>query len=384
MLSVIRSAARLPDAQFAQRIESLLGLLSNAKTLQSLGVGALLDRYANMTARPAHLALSRAADAAFGNPLLLVNASRWQHVSAAAKKMVGEWIAGHVMAKFFELLSHDGATDKRRVRFWSKYLPVIENIWLVLGKAASAEENADFKQLRKLMGHQALRLEGTTRNNNAFIMKIGAHYLIEFGETGNAAYRYPAAKLPFELAGALHLNELKCGRDKQAHRDTNECMWEDRFREEFNLPKLGGITPSNSSAPAVAPSSGVQISRPAVAPQASRPVPSAKSSSTSAPNSAASKPDPGHTQVGGGRPALSLVKSAPIDNAAAAGAYRSQNFECELKLFCAEGGMRLDDQRARGGSLIVYAAKDSAEVSSALSQWGFRYDAKQAFWILPK
>ena len=321
ILSAVKSATELDDSGFTSRIGELLKLLESAPSLKRPGLVMILDRYARNESRLSQLALQTVALTELGNPLLKSMSHRWDGISPAAKEMVGEWLKAKVVEQFFQLLSHDGATDQRRVKFWSSYVPVIENIWLVLGSAARSNLNQDFKELRRLMGDQALRLEGGSYKNNAFVMKIGRQYIVEFGEKGNAVYVYSEGLLPFQLSGELHLsNDLKSGTRRLHHRD-GHVRWEDRFRSELKLP---AVSP---------PQSGSRVR----AAQANVPV--------------------------------TVETSNP------------QNFERAFKLFCTDHGLRYIDKRPYGGHLIIELESRDSRIAGTLEQWGFEFDSSRNRWI---
>lgn len=50
----------------------------------------------------------------------------------------------------------------------------------------------DFKSRAK---GRLLRLDGTTADNNAFVMRVYCYLLVEFGAKGNAMYRFGGARL---------------------------------------------------------------------------------------------------------------------------------------------------------------------------------------------
>ncbi len=323
VLAAIHAAAALPEAQFRSHIDFLLNSLRKAPNVRPVGVRRLLDHYATLKSTAEHIGLRTNALELMDNPLLVANAQRWKDASEGAKTMVGDWLKLKVIEQFFGLLSHDGVTDKRRVNFWSSYVPIIENIWIVFGTAAQNSQNRDFDNLSTLLGDHALWLEGATRTNNAFIMKIGSKYIIEFGETGNAAYIYNEHDLPFALSGALHLrNDLKQGDHSIPHVDRSHMTWEDKFRLELRLP-------------------------------------------TSIQGRSLHHQEP--------RPTFSSGTSARTA--------RTDDFGRALRAFCAERGLRLQDNSARGGALIVYADSLNSKVSGTLGQWGFRYDPSNVRWV---
>jgi hypothetical protein len=328
VLAAIDTAISPPEcAKMKTRLPALVGMLRTAPMVRSKGAARLLNAYANLPEHPQQIDLRNEAFELFGNPLLSANLPRWRDINDNAQGMVADWLKLSVIKQFFELLSHDGMTDPRRVNFWSTYVPIIENIWLLLGPSA---QGPDFRKLRELLGDHSLSLTGGSRTNNAFIMKIGQHYVIEFGESGHATYIYNQNSLPFALNGTLHLSaDLKQGRTKLEHRDGLQ-KWEEKFRSGLRLPpphqvQLGAIQVETRNRPD--PRTGVQTP----------------------------------TRVGG--------VSTP------------DNFNALFRNFCAERGLRYEDKRHRGGVLIVYADSSHHRISGTLGQWGFRYDAHRECWI---
>lgn len=199
VISIIQAAAATSDEAFMGYLDALIELLRVNEVLKTEGIAKLLNRYAQKQSTPEHVALRVGALNAFGNPLIIANKQRWFSTSIEAREMVGNWLKGFLIERFFELLSHDGRTDKRRPGFWLQYRSSIENIWFILGPLAMSNSNEDFKKLRETMGNQCLSLLNSTAGNNAFIMKIGTKYIVEFGEQGNSTRLYDEDDLPLKL-----------------------------------------------------------------------------------------------------------------------------------------------------------------------------------------
>lgn len=330
-MGAVRAACDSNDQRFKSHIDGLLVLLRATPAIQFQGIKRILDRYARMDSHGEHAALRIFATDLLGNPLLLSNVPRWEGVSSEARAMVSDWLKLKLIGQFFELLSHDGVTASRRVKFWAEYVSVIENVWFVLGSGARSNWNPDFKKLRSLMGDQALNLEGATSGNNAFVMKIGRLLVVEFGETGNAAYLFDGGNPPFSLRGGLHLrDDLKHARNlgNLKHFDGHE-KWEEKFRR--TIAEHTGITRENVSY-------GV-----------------------------------GNRTPSSGRRTRLAEQSG--------GVFAPREFDKLLRGFCAERGLRLVDQRAKGGKLIVYANADNPKISGTLGQWGFKFEHRNGVWI---
>lgn len=326
-MAAVRAACNSGDHQFRRYIDVVLALLKENPGIQLQGLKRVLDRYALMQPHPEHSAIRAFATDLLGNPLLISNAPRWDGVSPEARKMVSDWIKLKLIEQFFELLSHDGATDSRRLRFWAGYVSRIENVWFVLGSGARDNLNPDFKKLRTLMGDQALNLEGGTYGNNAFVMKIGRLLVVEFGETGNAVYLFDAQNPPVELHGALHLRDhLKNRRNlgRLMHVDGHE-KWEDKFRQAIK---------DHTEMIATGWETGEQRFH----------------------NEQRRR---GTTHKSGG-----VLEPLDFD---------------KFRAFCAERGLRFDE-RAKGGKLIVFANENNPRISRTLGQWGFTYDHFIGVW----
>lgn len=329
-MAAVRAACSSDDYQFRRYVDALLGLLKDNPAIQVSGVKCILERYARIDSHPDHAALRIFSIDLLGNPLLISNAPRWDGVSAEARKMVSDWIKLELIEQFFEMLSHDAATDSRRLQFWAEYVSHIENVWFVLGAGARSNWSPDFKKLRTLMGDQALNLEGATNGNNAFVMKIGRLLVVEFGETGNAAYLFDARNPPFQLGGALHLREdLKNSRNLGSlkHVDGHE-KWEQKFRRAI--------------------SNHIGVTQPG-------------------------------WESGEKRGLNEWAQKEAIYRSG--GVFAPSDFDKVFRTFCADRGLRFIDQRAKGGNLTVYANADNPKISGTLGQWGFRFERRNGVWV---
>lgn len=331
-IAAVRVACNSDDQHFIRYIDDLLSLLRENPAIQIWGVKYIIERYVRISPCREHTALRISAVNLLGNPLLVSNAPRWEGVSPDARRMVSDWIKLKLIEQFFELLSHDGATDSRRLRFWAEYVSLIENVWFVLGSGARGNVNPDFKKLRQLMGDQALNLEGATYGNNAFVMKIGKLIVVEFGETGNAAYLFDERNLPFTFEGTLHLrDDLKNRRNlgNLKHVDGHD-KWENRFRQ------------------AIRDHTGVR--------------------DAAWGNGETSQQPTRHGRV---EQEISRRVGRPL---------RDSEFERLFKAFCTDRGLRFLDERTKRGKLTVYANADNPKISGTLGQWGFKFNRNTRTW----
>jgi hypothetical protein len=140
------------------------------------------------------------------------------------------------------------------VAYWLRFVPFVEDMWFALGSSASSRRGGKFREFRERAKGRLLRLEGTTADNNAFIMRIGAYLAVEFGASGNAFYLFRWDSLSSSLLESLTSGQLSSGihvtdirgddnEDKISHRDSPVALksWEQKFDDK--LTKLIGKIP---------------------------------------------------------------------------------------------------------------------------------------------
>jgi len=246
---------------------TLPGLLSVAtgvagvvpsKALQTRCVAMLVSRYAKVPGRPEHMALRDAAVNIVGNPWL--RRASWDasvidergRPDDDAREMVYGWLKRRLITDFFELLSEDGTADSRRLDYWLRFEPFIDDMWFALGANARWRRGENFEDFRNRAKGRLLNLEATTADNNAFVMRMGDHVAIEFGETGNALYVFRWDGLPPAVAQKLlsgkertdvTIHQLKSSERAlliKRHRDSPKAIesWEQKFDVEI-CPILG-------------------------------------------------------------------------------------------------------------------------------------------------
>jgi hypothetical protein len=211
VLSQVEVTCRHIDQSFKDDLDRLLSLLqANSMLSQNLVVrctAKLVSRYAQCSARPENSALRDAAVNNIGNPWLKKTA--WDahvktpdgHPHEAAREMVNGWIKRELIKNFFELLSDDDSADPRRLKYWLRFEPAIEDMWFALGPHANNHPSPNFKDFRNRARGRTLKLEAPgSPQNNAFIMRLGAVTIVEFGSRGNATYIYQSENIPFDLS----------------------------------------------------------------------------------------------------------------------------------------------------------------------------------------
>lgn len=253
ILSQMRAAVALGEDPFKARLDPMLRLVQGqtevkvSDLLKRRAIALLISRYTRCVSKPEHPVLRDAAVSIIGNPWLKRTAwDAWVKKSNdqpddEARELVNGWLKRRLIADFFAVLSEDGYADQRRLNYWLRFEPTIEDLWLALGPDAMRNHTQPYRELRERAKGRLLRLENPgPSNNNAFIMKMGELLVVEFGMTGNACYVYPATPAPFGLGDtAISLHELKNKNYGYSliHKDGN-VSWERKFDGEI-CPKIG-------------------------------------------------------------------------------------------------------------------------------------------------
>ncbi|MBF0192555.1 MAG: hypothetical protein HQL99_15670 [Magnetococcales bacterium] len=256
LMAQIRAATRLKDSDFLNHLDALIHVVSGktpmyiSPELQKRCVALLVSRYVRGNNLNEHMTLRDAAVSVIGNPWLL--RKEWDayvvdeqgEPDHQAREMVNGWLKRRLITDFFDLLSADGIGDRRRLDYWIRFEPFISDMWFVLGSLAQKRRDREFMEFRQRASGRLLNLEGTTSDNNAFIMRIEDVLAVEFGADGNACYVYDQVSLLTLLSQALEshnknklikisINSLKTTNrlEKLAHRDghVSGSRWEERF-----------------------------------------------------------------------------------------------------------------------------------------------------------
>jgi hypothetical protein len=248
--------------------------------------------------------------------------------------MVNGWIKRRLIKDFFEILSDDGSADPRRLNYWLRYEPVVEDMWFALGPYASRHSSPDFKEFRSRAKGRLLTLEAPgLPKNNAFVMRIGHITIVEFGAQGNAAYLYNTEKLPFDLSkswvsgNSAGLKNIRVGQ-RFIHHGAN---WEKKF-DAILFPLIE-----------FRPTQGRVIRR--------------------------------QTEVTSARQAPSSQPPEPVLGSG----YTSREKEV-LEYVRTTCNVEIVDLRRKGGSLWVCLNENTSEISKLLLTVGFKYRQGKGWW----
>jgi hypothetical protein len=258
VLAQIEAGISLNDSGFKTWITRLITVAcgeSNFKISKSLSIrciALLVSRYAKCSEKPEHMPLRDAAITFIGNPWL--HRAAWDsHVVASdgkpdieARQMLNAWLKVRLIKDFFDLLSEDRSADGRRLNYWLRFEPLIEDMWFVLGADAAADKRKDYEEFRQRAKGRLLDLVGTTApENNAFLMRIGQYVVVEFGLVGNACYVYRFDSLSDDIKRRLRSEVYKARLDiaylkVSGHKPRllHQGAWEPRFDNEI-CPLIG-------------------------------------------------------------------------------------------------------------------------------------------------
>lgn len=238
----IKSACELEDLSFVEKIDRLLNLGEKNPIHRSSILTQILDRYATSRCRDQiHERLKQTALTLWGNPQSDAAAS-WAYVQADTKKMVIQWFVQADLEAFFKLFSD--YADINRFNYWMGFIKQISFSQLFLSPNALASNRREHQEFRKNNRGLYKELMGSTATNNAFLLKIGGLFVVDFSDTGNACYIYQ--QLPYKNISKKVFNfELK---NKQIAINgrglSHSGAWEERFNEK--LASLG-VFPDKSS-----------------------------------------------------------------------------------------------------------------------------------------
>ncbi len=243
LLSQIKAATHGNDAVFFNALDKLLPQIANFSFSANEALKIILERYQISSQRNTqHLALSEEVINAWGSPHLERNA-RWGLVKSEVKSMVQNWLVVKALDDFFRLLQEDRAADERRLNFWLRYQQSIDYFHFALGPGANDNPQQDYQSFRTRFRDHICKLSSPgKRENNAFILKLGDFWVVEFGAVGNACYMYEKNGIPFDIGtNWLDLNFLK-DRKKAIFRLSHMSGWEWDFEQKL---KEIGIHPDS-------------------------------------------------------------------------------------------------------------------------------------------
>jgi hypothetical protein len=355
LFSQIQAGTDLRNAEFQSLLPQLIRIATGetdfklSRKLSVRCVALLISRYAACESKPEHIALRDAALAFIGNPWL--HRPAWDsHVTkpdakpdVEAREMVNAWLKVRLIRDFFDLLSEDRSADGRRLNYWLRFEPMIEDMWFVLGSDAMNGRRKDYVDFRSRAKGRLLDLVGATPTpNNAFLMRIGEYVVVEFGLSGNACFAYKYSELAPDIKRRLGSEVYRPQIDIAALKVRGHkprLIHMGRWESEFDtvLCPLFGFRP---------PPKGGPGQRSGVAPR-------------------------GVVVVNQPKPVVSTVSAT-----------RSKALfsRTEFEIFASRHRLVVEDFLKKGGSLWVRKDDSDDKVSSGLRAFGFTYKPSKGWW----
>jgi EH_Signature domain len=341
----MQAGVELADMQFQSCLPRLMDAASGksefrlSRSISIRCLALLVSRYAACASTPEHIPLRDATIAFIGNPWLHRAAWDAYVVDRAgrpddrAREMVNGWLKVRLIKDFFGLLSEDRLVDERRLNYWLGFEPLIQEMWFALGADALSDRRKEYVEFRQRANGRLLALVGSTpTSNNAFLMHLGEHLVVEFGIAGNACFVYKYDQLPPRIkmrlssanSGAVvDIAELKARRREA--RLLHNGSWEPNF--DAALCPLLGFTSSAS----------VDFS-----------------------------------------PAR---RNGAVKNGSYPGPKRTRSFSrLEFEGFRSRYGLDVEDLVAKGGCLWVRTDAANPEINERLESWGFAYRPARGWW----
>ena len=229
--SSVQSISGMNEQDYLKIIPRFLHLAEQNLLYTADILVALLERYARTSERQKvnealkHLALNQ-----WGNPQYESSAG-WSNVNANTKQMVIQWFVRADLEAFFKLFS--ASADINRFNYWIKFIDKISFSQIFLGPSALQSQQPQHKKFRDLNRGRLKDLVDSTSSNNAFMLKMGNLYIIDFSDTGNACFI--TKKLPYQNnKRRVSIFEL---RSDYVERLIHTSGWQKRFDE--SLAKRG-------------------------------------------------------------------------------------------------------------------------------------------------
>jgi hypothetical protein len=237
--SAIKSIKTMKEDEYFQIIPRFLVLLEKNKIYATDILAALLERYAGTSQREkVHEVLKHLALDQWGNPQYESSAG-WNNVNADTKKMVIQWFVRADLEAFFKVFSY--GAEVRRFNYWMRFIKQVTLSEIFLNDDAMFYATFQQEKFKKNNVGRFKRIVGKSTAANAFMIKIGGYYIVEFSELNNATYFY--RKQPYVDSKAklqlVNIGDLKSTAKCEFYLSHNGA-WEKSFD---NRLKGLGITP---------------------------------------------------------------------------------------------------------------------------------------------
>lgn len=192
--SSIQSIRQMNEKDYFKSIERFITLSAQNSLYSRDILAALLERYAKTSKRDkVHETLKQMALDQWGNPQYDSSAG-WNNVDPDTKKMVIQWFVRADLEAFFKVFSYGAET--RRFNYWMRFLKQVSLSEIFLNEDAIFRATSQQEEFKRNNKGRFKRIIGKSSAANAFMIKIGGYYIVEFSELNNATYFYK--KLPYK------------------------------------------------------------------------------------------------------------------------------------------------------------------------------------------
>lgn len=234
--SSIKSVKTMKEDDYLEAIPRFLQLLEQNPIYTKDILTALLERYATTSRRTiVHEVLKNVSLTQWGNPQFESSAG-WRNVSLDTKKMVIQWFVRADLEAFFTVFG--SSADVRRFNYWMRFLKQVTLSEIFLNDQAMRYPTAQQAEFKRNNAGRFKRIVGKSNAANAFMIKIGGFYIVEFSEMNNATYFY--RKLPYPpfqgKTGKVEITSLKSTSQAQFYL-SHQGAWEKSF--DRRLQELG-------------------------------------------------------------------------------------------------------------------------------------------------
>lgn len=234
--SSVKSVKTMKEDDYLKAIPRFLRLLETNPIYTKDILTALLERYATTSKRTiVHEPLKSVCLAQWGNPQYDSSAG-WRNVSLDTKKMVIQWFVRADLEAFFTVFG--SSADVRRFNYWMRFLKQVTLSEIFLNDQAMRYPTAQQSEFKRNNTGRYKRIVGKSNASNAFMIKIGGFYIVEFSEMNNATYFY--RKLPYPpfqgKTSKVEITSLKSTSQAQFYL-SHQGAWEKSF--DRRLQELG-------------------------------------------------------------------------------------------------------------------------------------------------
>ncbi|WP_180056647.1 EH signature domain-containing protein [Acinetobacter sp. YH12090] len=234
--SSIQSIKTMNEGEYFKVIPRFLSLAEQKVLYTTDILVALLERYARTFERAkVHEELKHLALNHWGNPQYESSAG-WNNVNADTKRMVIQWFVRADLEAFFKVFSYGAET--RRFNYWMRFIKQVSLSEIFLNEDAIFRATRQQEEFKRKNQGRFKRIIGKSSAANAFMIKIGGYYIVEFSELNNATYFY--RNLPYKSSKSnlqvVSITDLKSTAKADFYLSHNGA-WEKSF--DNRLKSLG-------------------------------------------------------------------------------------------------------------------------------------------------